>query len=118
MLEAVKRALIWWEVPEKVFESLSFTPKALMLDPVTFLDQHFEPISSLLQIDLETQSSNKLQFSQRVKLFQPTTEIEVDTCFISKMQTLYSNGLTPTTYTDLKHPILKKFENFCQYGSG
>ena len=34
------------------------------------------------------------------------------------MQTLYSDGLTPAIYTDLKHQILKKFENFCQHGSG
>ena len=97
---------------------LSFTPKALILDPVTFLDQYFERISSLVQTDLETQSSIKFQLSLCVKLFKPTKEIEIDTCFISKMQTLYSDGLTPAIYTDLKHQILKKFENFCQHGSG
>ena len=88
----------------------------MMLDPMTFLDQYFETISSLLQTDLETQSSIKFQHSLCVKLFKPTTEIEIDTCFISKMQTLYSDGLTPAIYTDLKHQILKKFGTFCQHG--
>ena len=99
---------------------LSFTPKALMLDPVTFLDQYLESISSLLQTDLETQSSIKFQLSLSlsVKLFKLTTEIEIDTSFISKMQTLHSDGLTPAIYTDLEHQILKKFETFCQHGSG
>ena len=60
----------------------------------------------------------KIQLFLCVFLYKPTTQLEIATCFNSKMQAVYSEGLSSETFNEIKNHILKQFENFCQHGSG
>ena len=99
----------------KVF---SFKPKSTILHPIIFLNNFYPILHSLIIKNLQEATSLKIQLSLCVLLYKPTTELEIETCFNSKMQAVYSEGLSSETFNEIKHHILKQLENFCQHGSG
>ena len=77
---------------------ISFKPKNTILDPIVFLNNFYPDLYSLIIKNLQEATSLKIQLSLCVLLFKPTTELEIETCFNSKMQAVYSEGLSRETF--------------------
>ena len=97
---------------------ITIHPKTIVIDPTVFLNNLFSDLAQLIYKNLNETQSVKFQLSLCAILYKPTTEMEIETCFNSMMQTIYGEGLTRVSFEDAKNQILKRLENFCQHGSG
>ena len=97
---------------------IAFKPKTTIQDPTVFLNGLFSDIHTLINKNLKHTASLKVQLSLHVTLYKPETEMKIETCFNSKMQTIYAEGLTAETFDEYKNQILKRLESFSQHGSG
>ena len=96
---------------------IAFKPKSTIFDPIVFLNNFYLNFYSLIIKNLQEATSLKIQLSLCVLLYKPTSELEIETCFNSKMQAVYSEGLSSETFNEIENHILKQFENFCQRDS-